>query len=285
MPASLVDDATQWLRQRGSPLTTRNLNAAQAYLAENPDMRPSYADNPDSADAVDTLPEGIELAFTDGERVPLDTDIPPEPVYPGRKPVPGQRGVNPVLPERKPNVPEDVGMQGDARGMPNPLQDETEPQQETAPAAEADESSGPGALEVAGGVGVAASLATELKKAYDADKNDQAIRDRFAKNIGSRVANATRGESESGALPRGVRPVMQDYQITAVDAALKSIKDGDMAAAEKWLSFLSLEDQKALRSSLAQTPTAARTPPTPAQRGMRAGEGLIRNLAKPFTRR
>ena len=273
MPATLADDATQWLRARGAPLTARNLNAAQAFLAANQDQRPSYAPTEDGTDSIDRVPEGIQLAFTDGEKVPLDTGDTPEPVMPGRKP---SQGTQPVLPGRKPTPPsaddesaepmpdaesgpgEPPAMRGDSINEPNPLYNE-------------DRSTGAlgTATAVGAGVGAAASLAAELKKAYDADGSAQTVRDRFAKNIGSRVANAVRGESD-GPLPKGVRPTMQDYQITAIDSAVKSIKDGDMKAAEKWLSYLSLEDQKALRSSLAQAPEAAHVPPTAVQKGMRS---------------
>ena len=43
MPAPLHEDAAQFIRSRGLPMTNDNLNRAMNQLTENPNLRPSYA--------------------------------------------------------------------------------------------------------------------------------------------------------------------------------------------------------------------------------------------------
>jgi hypothetical protein len=42
-----MQDARQWLINRGAPITAGNLNSAQAFLIDNPDQRPSYMSGSD----------------------------------------------------------------------------------------------------------------------------------------------------------------------------------------------------------------------------------------------
>ena len=337
MPAQLIDDATAWLRAKGSPLTAKNLNAAQAYLAENPDQRPSYAEQyadgtyqrdfeAGSAPLMDDMLDKVmaesapvnaprarsapSAASTDNTPTAPAVDEPANDDTSGT--LPSADNVtsedNPLVSE--PRLAQPAGL--DTRTSTNarsvretpehPLSttslksslanllgvDENGPKKNEERSAQPSSSDPVGtATAVGAGVGAAASLAAQLKTALDTGKNDQWVRDGFAKNIGKRVANAARGSIEGGGqLPKGVRPELQQYQIDALDKAMEAIRKGDMKNADRLLTYLSPEDQTALRGVLAAPPYPTTHPPTGIQKAMTSptATSLIDVMKKVFTR-
>lgn len=111
MPASIEQDAIQFLQSRGTPIFEGNVRNAIRFLEANPDQRPSYDPRMQehwSMNASGTMPstEDVILQEVSQQSPGLDIDNPPVPRQ--RPETPNNIRTNPPIPGQRPSVPDNI---------------------------------------------------------------------------------------------------------------------------------------------------------------------------------